>query len=159
MNLLSNSRLAPSESSLSSPFGLSVDGSDNLYVADSGNSRIMIFPPPTSSGESASAVLGNNNFTMINPNQCGPPPGGGGTAINGGTICHPLDVKVDGAGNVVVPDQNNRTLIFEPPITTGEFASVVLGQPSLSLQLPPTGFATSQNDPGGAAVSGTVIAP
>lgn len=158
-NLLRNDLLPPSQSSLSSPSGLSVDASDNLYVADSGNSRIMIFPPPTSSGEKASAVLGNNNFTMINPDQCGPPPGGGGTAIDGGTICHPLDVKVDNAGNVVVPDQNNRTLIFEPPITTGEFASVALGQQSLNLQLPPTGFPTSQNAPGGAAVSGTIITP
>jgi len=68
-------------------------------------------------------------------------------------------VKVDGSGNVVVADQNNRTLIFGPPITTGEFASVVLGQPSLSLQLPPTGLATSQNDPGGVALSGKIITP
>ena len=158
-NLLSNTQFPPSPSSLSSPSGLSVDGSDNLYVADSGNSRIMIFSPPASSGEDAFAVLGNNNFIMINLNDCGPPPSGGGTAVNGGTICHPLDVKVDGAGNVVVPDQNNRTLIFEPPITTGEFASVVLGQPSLSLQLPPTGLPTSQNDPGGVAVSGNTVTP
>jgi len=159
-NLLSDTQFPTSQSSLNGPSGLSVDGSDNLYVADSGNSRIMIFPPPTASGENASAVLGNNNFTTINPNDCGSPPGGGGTAINGGTICNPLDVKVDGGGNVVVSDQdNNRTLIFEPPITTGELASVVLGQPNLNSQLSPTGLPTSQNRPGGAAVSGTIIVP
>jgi sugar lactone lactonase YvrE len=159
LNLLTNRQSPPSQSTLSSPVGLALDGSDNLYVADSGNSRIVVFPTPSASGEKASAVLGNNVFTMINPDACGPPPGGGGTAIDGGTICHPLDVKVDGSGNVVVADQNNRTLIFGPPITTGEFASVVLGQPSLSLQLPPTGLATSQNDPGGVALSGKIITP
>jgi hypothetical protein len=158
-NLVSNNKLPPSQSSLNMPFGLSVDTADNLYVADSGNSRIMIFPSPVSSGDDASTVLGNNSFAMINLNDCGPPPGGGGTAIDGGTICHPLDVKVDGAGNVVVADQNNRTLVFEPPLTTGKFASVVLGQPALSSQFSPTGLATSQNDPGGVAVSGTIITP
>ena len=159
MNLSSNTSLPTSQSSLSSPFGLSVDGAGRLYVADSGNSRIMIFSPPFSNGENASAVLGNNIFTMINPNDCGPPPNGAGPALDGGTICHPLDVKVDGAGNVVVADQNNRALIFEPPIAIGTFASVVLGQPSLNSQVSPTGLATSQNDPGGVAVSGTIIVP
>ena len=159
VSLLTNLRLPPSQSTLISPSGLSVDGSDNVYVADSGNSRIMVFPPPMASGENASAVLGNNNFVMVNTNACGPPPGGGGTALDGGTICHPLDVKVDGAGNVVVPDQNNRTLIFQPPITSGELASVVLGQPNLNTQFPPTGLATSQNHPAGVAVSGKIITP
>jgi sugar lactone lactonase YvrE len=153
LNLLSNNRLVTSQFSLSRPSGISVDGSNNLYVADSDNSRIMIFPSPSNaSGENASMVLGNTNFATINPNQCGP-------AIDGGTICHPFDVKVDGSGNVLVADQNNRTLIFATPITTGKFASAVLGQPSLTVKVPPTGIATSQNDAEGIAISGTVIRP
>ncbi len=137
---------------LSNPFGIGIDGSDNIFVADSGNSRIMIFPPPTASGENATVVLGNTNFTSLNPNACGP-------NIDGGTLCKPLDVKVDGGGNTIAVDQNNRTVIFRPQIITGELASVVLGQPSLTAKIAPTGLATSQNGPAGLAVTGVIVAP
>jgi NHL repeat-containing protein len=156
LSLTSNARFVTSQFSVSNPSGIFVDESGNLYVADSDNSRIMIFPPPTVSGEYAAFVLGNDDFRTINPNACGPGTNGAGPSINGGTICHPLDVKVDGAGNVAVADQNNRTLIFAPPITTGKFASVVLGQLSLTSDVPPTGLATSQNAPRGLAVSGII---
>jgi sugar lactone lactonase YvrE len=159
LSLVSNTRFLTTQFSLSSPSGIAVDNSDNLYVADTDNSRIMIFPPPTGNGQNASAVLGADNFTSINLNACGPGSNGSGPSINGGTICHPLDVKVDEVSTVVVADQNDRTLIFKAPVTTGALATTVLGQLNLTLQVPPTGLATSQNDPGGLGVSAALLGP
>ena len=53
-----------SRDQLSSPFGISYDGTSSLYVADAGNSRVMVFDTATiTNGMNASFVLGQNSFT------------------------------------------------------------------------------------------------
>ncbi len=57
-----------SQSSLSAPTGLLVDGSGNLYVADTGNGRVLRFPTPFTNYtagvmEPADLVLGQPDFT------------------------------------------------------------------------------------------------
>ena len=55
----------PTSSSLCRPVGLLVDASGNLYVADSGNGRVLRFPTPFShqGNQQADLVLGKSNFT------------------------------------------------------------------------------------------------
>lgn len=70
-----------------------------------------------SSGENASVVLGQSNFT---------------SSVSGGNasgLFGPEAISVDSKGNVWISDsENNRVLEFTTPITNGENASVVLGQ-------------------------------
>jgi len=108
------------------PTGLAFDPSGNLWVVDSGNNRILEFKSPFSNGESASLVIGQPTF-------------GGyiGTTTSGG-LNSPSYVAFDPSGNLWVTDQgNNRVLEFAAPFSTGQKASVVLGQASF------TGFAPS----------------
>jgi hypothetical protein len=51
------------QSGLSSPFELGFDSNGNLWVADGGNSRTLMFLPAFSDGQNASLVLGQANFT------------------------------------------------------------------------------------------------
>ena len=55
----------PTQSSLCRPIGLLLDGSGNLYVADSLNGRVLRFPAPFShtGNQQADLVLGKQNFT------------------------------------------------------------------------------------------------
>jgi sugar lactone lactonase YvrE len=69
----------------------------------------------------ASLVLGQGNFTSR---------GSGVTSTN---LSFPNSVAVDASGNVWVDDFNsNRVLEYAAPITMGEPASVVLGQPNFT---------------------------
>ncbi|MCI4372748.1 MAG: NHL repeat-containing protein [Thermoplasmata archaeon] len=93
----------------------------SLWLADYGNARVLQYPAPFSTGESASLALGQSSLT-----------GGtsGTTAVN---LSNPAWVAFDGHGNAWVADEeNNRALEFPAPLTTGEVASVVLGQPNFT---------------------------
>jgi uncharacterized protein (TIGR03437 family) len=99
----STSSTTPAQSAaqtLTMPRGLFVDQSFNLYVADSGANRVLIFPntqaaPPA--GAAAAFVIGQTTFNTS-----------GTTVLNG-----PTDVAVDSATNIYVSDYgDNRILIF-----------------------------------------------
>ena len=99
------------------PTGLAFDPSGNLWVVDSGNNRVLEFKTPFSDGESASLVIGQPTF-------------GGyiGTTTSGG-LNAPSYLAFDPSGNLWVTDQgNNRVLEFTAPFSTGQKASVVIGQ-------------------------------
>ncbi len=103
------------------PSGMAIDASDNLYLADTGNNRVLVFP---SGSASASAVYGQPDFQTA-ANDCDM---GGGT--NDAGFCFPLGVAVDAAGGVYVADSgNSRVLKFRSGAT---HASEVFGQPNFT---------------------------
>ncbi len=67
---------------LSSPSGVAFDGSGDLLVSDTQNSRVLIFAPPFSNGMSANSVVGQPNFSGNDANQ-------GGNSPAGNTLFHP----------------------------------------------------------------------
>ena len=107
------------------PTGVAFDLSGNLWVVDSGNNRVLEFKSPFSDGESASLVLGQPTF-------------GGyiGTTTAGG-LNSPSYAAFDPSGNLWVTDQgNNRVLEFTAPFSTGQKASVVIGQANFTAFAP-----------------------
>jgi sugar lactone lactonase YvrE len=101
------------------PEGIAFDSSGNLWVADYANNRVLEFTSPSSSGEAASVVEGQSGFTT---KACG-------TTQNG--LCYPVGIAFDSSGNLWVADgQNNRVLEFTAPLSSGEAASISIGQSS-----------------------------
>ncbi len=120
-----------SNKSLSSPRGVAVDSAGNLYVVDSGNCRVLVFPNPfvtkAATGQTAAftatAVLGQvGNFTSKMCN--------GGPSPSADTLNIPYSVALDPSDNLYVADfGNNRVLEFDAPITTATYrANRVFGQ-------------------------------
>jgi sugar lactone lactonase YvrE len=108
---------ATSNTGLAGPHYLAFDGAGNLWVADSGNNRVLEFKPPFVTGMAASLVIGQVDFAS-NVSAT--------TAIG---LSVPTGVVFDGGGNLWMSDTgNNRILEFKPPFATGMSASLVLGQ-------------------------------
>lgn len=117
----------PSAQTLFAPQGLSVDAAFNVYAADSGTNRIVIYPNTNhapATGLAASIVIGQAAFNTA--------------AAHAGTagLRLPFDVALDSAGNIFVSDGgNNRIAVFPSLLflpTAGGVAYLALGQHDLS---------------------------
>ncbi len=107
-------------STLYRPSGLAVDSGGNLYVADYGNNRVLKYQAPTSTGMSASAVLGQPDFSSRLPNDSG---------LNASSLNLPIAVAVDAGGNIYVVDQANHRVLEYDSGAVNAAANRVFGQP------------------------------
>ena len=107
--------------SFTSPESMTIAGG-RLIVADSGNSRVLIWNEiPTAVDTPADVVLGQSDFVSGSSNA------GGVVAAN--TMSYPTDVWSDGTRLVVADASNNRVLIWNTfPTTNFAAADIVLGQ-------------------------------
>lgn len=110
------------------PTHLAFDAAGNLWVADTGNNRILQFQPPFTTDMDASLELGQpagaTQFTSNTPNN---------PVLQASSVYLPTGVAFDGAGNLLVADTgNSRVLQFKPPFSNGGNASFVLGQSDFS---------------------------
>jgi uncharacterized protein (TIGR03437 family) len=118
----------PTKSNLCVPIGLLVDSGGNLYVADSGNGRVLRFPTPFAHQglPAADRVVGQANFTtkVTDPSPT--------------TMAAPYGLALSGVNGLLVSDvQHNRVLYF--PMSNGdltspqgETATKVFGQPNFT---------------------------
>ncbi|MEM9016028.1 MAG: NHL repeat-containing protein [Verrucomicrobiota bacterium] len=122
---------AASQTGFDTPKGLFVDGEGRLWVADSGNHRVVYFENAANlpSGAPANRRFGQSSFTSSS------------SGTSDSKMDDPSDVTIDFLGNLWVADTgNHRVLRFEDP--TGSFSSeadLVLGQANF----------TSDNDASG----------
>jgi sugar lactone lactonase YvrE len=113
-----------SASSLDSPIGIGFDPNNRLWVADTDNSRVLIFARNFHvNGLAASIVLGQPDSVSSIPNQ------GGSTGA--ATLYLPQGIVPFGDNVWVGDSSNNRTLQFTLPVSNDASASLVLGQPDL----------------------------
>lgn len=113
--------------SIQFPGRVLVRGSD-VYVADSGNSRVLHYTLPFGNKPLADRVFGQygdftrrakNNDGSGNNNPCCPTPD---------NLYNPIGIALDAAGRLFVADWNNhRVLRFDAPLAS-QTASAVIGQ-------------------------------
>ncbi len=137
---------------LDSPGTVAIDESagtahPTIYIADTANNRVLGWTNAASfaNAQPADIVIGQRNaFSYV----CNQSPN---AAPSASTLCAPVGVAVDGAGNLYVADEgNNRVLEYTAPITSGMAASIVLGQNT-------AGNFTAHACNGGLAASATTL--
>jgi sugar lactone lactonase YvrE len=109
----------PGPNSLCSPHGIALDRAGNLYVADTGNRRVLEYNTPLtvsstagSGDKTADLVFGQNN--SFNTPLCNLT----GTLPSAKSLCSPEGVDTDSAGNLFVADTSNgRVLEYYTPLT------------------------------------------
>ncbi len=121
----------PDAESLCEPIGVAVDSSNNVWIGDYGNNRILTFFIPLVTDTVADVVFGQNgSFTS---NTCNL----GGVAGNptAKSLCNPDIMTFDASGNLYATDEANcRVLKFNNPLATmppNTTANLVFGQGGL----------------------------
>ena len=115
----------PTASSLNLPSSVAVDSAGNVWIADTGNHRVLKYTAPVSNGQAASTVIGQTLFTATNV-----------TAPTASSLQAPMGVSVDPGGQLWIVDQN-RLLGYNPPFANGQAAAIVLGQPDFTSNAAP----------------------
>jgi sugar lactone lactonase YvrE len=124
---LTSSASGTTSSTLSSPQSIVFDSSGNLWVADAANNRVLEFKAPLSTGEAASIVLGEANFS-VSSIDCSY-----SSTITASCLSTPEGLAFDSSGNLWVADSaSDRILEFTAPFTDDEAATVAIGQPDLT---------------------------
>jgi len=83
---------------LNSPFGVAVDGSENLYIADTYNRVVRYVNPAT---HVITTIAGTGGFCSPSTGSCGD----GGPAVSA-TLSYPSTVVVDKSGQVFIADNS-----------------------------------------------------
>ena len=128
-NAPQNNRDIPTDQGLFRPSGLVVDSNGDLFVADSGNSRVLRFPSPfervPAAGERyrTNLVLGQSGAFAPRITDPGPR-----------NMAYPFGLAFTVNGDLLVSDAlHHRVLFFRRPqggdFTTGMAAEKVIGQP------------------------------
>jgi uncharacterized protein (TIGR03437 family) len=138
------------QTGLNNPTGIAVDANGNLYVADTGNNRILRYPQPfnpANANEFPSLVIGQKSLGTSTANLNGLGASTLSTSQNGAGR---TGIALDSSGNLWVADTgNNRALRFPAAALAGgssfPAADMVIGQ---------TAFNTSTQGQGRAALAG-----
>jgi sugar lactone lactonase YvrE len=133
--------------SLNSP-GAALLLANELWVADTGNHRVLQFSLSLPLTQTAALQLGQPNFTANSPNR-------GFALANDDRFNSPRGLAVDLAGRLLVSDTNNNRVIgFEPPYPNQ--AVLVWGQTSLGFNFSGAGN-DGMSSPIGIAANGASL--
>jgi NHL repeat len=128
---------AATAAKLSGPYGVSVDASGTIYIADTGNHRVRNI----SSGTITTiAGTGTSGFT-----------GDGGTATSA-QLASPHDAIADTSGNVYIADTGNNRV---RKITSGTISTIAGGGASSACTFAGTATSASLSSPGRLAYDST----
>lgn len=129
LNYPSGDVTLPTDSGLAQPSGLLLDNAGNLYVADTGNGRVLRFPKPfeqpRTALQRADLVIGQATFTdRLTEPTARTMRAPVGLAFTGESATSAAD-----RGALIVSDAtNNRVLYFPKPFSNGMAATKVFGQ-------------------------------
>ncbi|MFA6434677.1 MAG: hypothetical protein WCW52_08275 [Elusimicrobiales bacterium] len=117
---------ATTQAGLNYPLGAALEAGGGVWVADSGNNRVLRYDAPVVNGAAAGRVLGQAVFNSGTPNR------GGVVAAN--TLNNPSGVAIDvsGAAVWVADNGGNRVLKFTGALTDGMDATLELGQAAIA---------------------------
>lgn len=148
-NVTSANANGASRSSLNRPRGLGFDSQGNLWIADTGDHRVLRYSAPTLDGlnPEADLVIGQPDFSANKANR-------GGAGVSASGFDTPVALAFDRQNNLFVSDYSNaRVLKFNGPLNGDANASAVFGQSSFNTRgVPAQASAATMSGPTGLCV-------
>src|ERR1035441_4112771 len=146
----------PTASSLRGPQGVWIQNG-KLYIADTGNNRVLIFNHiPTTNGAAADVVLGQPNFTtFVEPDLTQQQLDG-----TASLVLNPVSVTSDGVHLFVTDFGYNRVLIWNSiPTVNAAAADVAVGQQDLVSSIANNAFSINPTDTTVPPIQTAVLCP
>lgn len=115
--------LAGTASELDEPTGVAVDAAGDLFIADTANCRVRVLPaaPGMLFGQ---AVTAGHLFTVTGTGVCGST--GQGGPVRAAQLWDPVAVAVDMAGDLLVADSGDQSVLLAP-VQGGTFYGSAVG--------------------------------
>jgi hypothetical protein len=159
--------LAATSSELDQPTGVAVDGAGDLFIADTANCRVRVLPAASTTTLFGQAVTAGHLFTVAGTGVCGS--AGQGGPVQSAQLWNPVAVTLDAAGDLLVADIGDQSVLLVPAGAGGSFYGTAVGAgdlgtvvggtgsygPYLADGLPANGPTAELNDPRGLAVGPT----
>jgi hypothetical protein len=150
------------QSMLDHPTGIAVDGTGDLFIADTGNCRLRMVPS-ADGVHFGQPMEATHLYTVAGTGVCGS--SGRGEPALSAQLDAPVAVAVDGVGDLFIADAGDDE-VLETPVTSGLHYGESIGADDLAViagtggngpylidGLPATGETAELNDPQGLAVS------
>ncbi len=157
--------LAGPASQLNEPTAVAVDGSGDVFIADTSNCRVRVLPARSVTLFGQTMTAGHLS-TVAGTGVCGT--AGQGGPVAAAQLWDPVAVAVDGTGDVLVADSGDQSVLlaaaqggdyYGTALGAGDIGVVVGGTgsygPYLADGLSATGATAELNDPRGLAVGPT----
>ena len=151
---------------LDEPTGVAVDAAGDLFIADTANCRVRVVPAVTTTlfGQ---AVRAGGLFTVAGTGVCGST--GQGGPLHTAQLWNPVAVTLDAAGDLLVADSGDQSVLLAPSGGSGTFYGSAIGAgdigvvvggtgsygPYVADGLPANGPTAELNDPRGLAIGPT----
>ncbi len=151
---------------LDEPTGVAVDAAGDLFIADTANCRVRVVPAVTTTlfGQ---AVRAGGLFTVAGTGVCGST--GQGGPLRTAQLWNPVAVTLDAAGDLLVADSGDQSVLLAPSGGSGTFYGSAIGAgdigvvvggtgsygPYVADGLPANGPTAELNDPRGLAIGPT----
>jgi hypothetical protein len=145
------------QSALTLPEAIAFDHSGNLWVSDSGNSRVLEFAAPFSTGMNASRLIGQDSYFYGGPN------------ATQTMLGYPDGLAFDSSGNLWVTDPGfARVLEYSDPLTysgssstssTSAATTTTSSSPTTSSGASTTSVATTTNSTSSKSGGGVPVFP
>lgn len=162
--------LAATASELNQPTGVAVDAAGDLFIADTANCRVRVLPAANAT-LFGRAVTAGELSTVAGTGVCGS--AGQGGPIAAAQLWNPVAVTLDAAGDLLVADRGDQSILFAPvrgssfsgsvadsgAIRAGDIGVVMGGSggygPYVADGLPAAGSTAELNDPRGVTLGPT----
>ena len=141
---------------LNTPWGLAMDGSGNLFIADLGNNRIQEVPA-ASGTQFGISMTASHMYTLAGSATGTAGSSGDGGAATSALINAPDKIRTDHAGNVYFTDNQNFR-VQEVPVATGTQRGQSMTAGHIYTVAGTTGTSNYTGN-GGPATSATMVSP
>ena len=151
---------------LDEPTGIAVDAAGDLFIADTANCRVRVVPAATTTlfGQ---VVRAGGLFSVAGTGVCGST--GQGGPLRTAQLWNPVAVALDAAGDLLVADSGDQSVLLAPSGGSGTFYGSTIGAgdigvvvggtgsygPYVADGLPANGPTAELNDPRGLAIGPT----
>ena len=116
--------LAAAHGQLNQPAGVAVDAAGDLFIADTANCRVRVVPARATTLFGQSMAAGHL-YTVTGTGVCGT--SGQGGPVAGAQVWDPEAVAVDGAGDLLVADSGDQSVLMAPARGGTYYGTAVAG--------------------------------